>query len=170
MTTLNYATYDDDTLSVVCPTCRAAATAQCLVKKPTGGMEFISQPHPARVDLAHGFIWHCAACDITTTRDHIVQELIPEERIGTCKPVESAQLPPTSTAIVQWPVSETDTDIAFEQAPDVDVGSVLLIDAEYMTVNDISNADNIGVDRGTHGTTAAAHEAGAIASIWSPQE
>lgn len=75
---------------------------------------------------------------------------------------------PTETAFVQWDVAETDTDIALT-APlpaTVLVGSVFLIDAEYMDVVDISNVDNPGVTRGTRGSTVATHAAGAEVSIW----
>jgi hypothetical protein len=74
---------------------------------------------------------------------------------------------PTETGIVQWPVAEADTDIALTTAPTtVQVGSVFLIDAEYMDVTDISNIDNPGVSRAAHGTVAAAHAAGVEVSIW----
>jgi hypothetical protein len=74
---------------------------------------------------------------------------------------------PTETATVQWDVAETDTDIALTPpAPLLTVGSVFLIDTEYMTVVDVSNADNPGVTRATHGSTVATHTAGAQVSIW----
>ena len=74
---------------------------------------------------------------------------------------------PTETGTVQWAIKPTDTDIALTAAPTtVVIGSVLLIDSEYMAVNNVSNPDNIGVQRGTNGSVAAAHEAGAAVSIW----
>jgi len=83
--TINYEEYDDETLSVVCPECRAAVSGECLIKKPTGGMQYSTVPHRARVDLAHGIEWYCAACDVKTTVYHIVTILSEEERIGSCK-------------------------------------------------------------------------------------
>jgi hypothetical protein len=78
---------------------------------------------------------------------------------------------PTETGIVQWPVAEADTDIALTTAPTtVQVGSVFLIDDEYMDVTDISNIDNPGVSRAAHGTVAAAHAAGVEVSIWGTAE
>jgi hypothetical protein len=76
---------------------------------------------------------------------------------------------PTETNVVQWPVGLADTDIAFTTAPaTVVVDSVFLIDAEYMTVVDVSNADNPGVTRGAHESIIAEHAAGAVISIWPP--
>jgi hypothetical protein len=70
---------------------------------------------------------------------------------------------------VQWDVAVTDTDIPFTTPPTtVVIGSVFLIDSEYMTVNDVSNVDNPGVERGTHGSEPAAHTAGTEISVWSP--
>jgi hypothetical protein len=73
----------------------------------------------------------------------------------------------TETATVQWPVAETDTDIALVSAPTtVVVGSTLLIDSEFMTVTDVSNPDNPGVARGALGSTVTAHAAGVEVKIW----
>jgi hypothetical protein len=77
---------------------------------------------------------------------------------------------PSETAAVQWPVGIADTDIAFVTTPaTVVIDSVFLIDAEYMTVVDLSSPDNPGVTRGTYGSTAAEHAAGAPIYIWAPQ-
>jgi hypothetical protein len=76
---------------------------------------------------------------------------------------------PTETNVVQWPVGLADTDIAFTTAPaTVVVDSTFLIDAEYMTVVDVSNIDNPGVTRGAHESIIAEHAAGAVISIWPP--
>ena len=77
---------------------------------------------------------------------------------------------PSETNAVQWAVTLGDTDIAFATPPTtVVIDSVFLIDAEYMTCNDISNFDNPGVVRGTYGSTAAAHDPGAAIYVWAPQ-
>ena len=74
---------------------------------------------------------------------------------------------PTETGEVQWPVAQTDTDIALVSTPaTVVVGSVLLIDSEYMLVNDVSNPDNPGVDRGALNSMISPHPAGAEVTIW----
>jgi hypothetical protein len=73
----------------------------------------------------------------------------------------------TETATLQWPVAETDTDIALTSTPTtVVVGSMLLVDSEYMTVTDVSNLDNPGVARGALGSAITAHAAGAEVKIW----
>lgn len=75
--------------------------------------------------------------------------------------------PPDETLIVQWEVKVQDTDIA-TTTPSLMavVGSLLRIDDEYMVVTDVSNPDNLGVARGSLGSTAAAHAAGASVAIW----
>jgi hypothetical protein len=47
--------YDEQTLSIVCPDCRAAITARCLADKPggMGGKVFLPAPHRNRVVAAH---------------------------------------------------------------------------------------------------------------------
>jgi len=76
---------------------------------------------------------------------------------------------PTETGVLQWDLAITDTDVPLSTPPTtVVVGSVFLIDTEYMTVSDISNIDNPKVTRATHGSTVAAHAAGAAISIWGP--
>lgn len=75
---------------------------------------------------------------------------------------------PTETNTVQWAVKETDTDIALASTPEsVDVGSVFLIDDEYMTVASIANPDNPAVVRGAYNTVPAIHAAGVEVQIWS---
>jgi hypothetical protein len=44
--------YDIQTLSVVCPVCKAAITGRCLQSKLCG-MEYMNEPHEARCKLAH---------------------------------------------------------------------------------------------------------------------
>jgi hypothetical protein len=91
------------------------------------------------------------------------QEPTPPEPPPTEDPIE--------TAVVQWPVKETDTDIALASVPTtVVVGSIFLIDLEYMVVIDVSNPDNPKVMRATNGSAIAAHEAGAEVSIWGPAD
>lgn len=93
----NYTQYDEQTLSVACPVCRAMAGEECAV-----GGEKMPFPHAQRVDLAYSPVWYCAACDVKTTRQHIVNVLNEPERIGTCKataeipeePPEDTQPPP----------------------------------------------------------------------------
>jgi hypothetical protein len=53
---MNYDNYDEETLSVVCPDCRAAIGAKCLGPKSggMGGMVWLSSPHRNRVLAAHG--------------------------------------------------------------------------------------------------------------------
>jgi hypothetical protein len=46
-------TYDEATLSLVCPVCRAAATAKCLARKSTGGVGWMEEPHAERFIAAH---------------------------------------------------------------------------------------------------------------------
>ena len=78
---------------------------------------------------------------------------------------------PVETNAVQWPVKEIDTDIALASTPmTVVVGSIFLIDLEYMVVIDVSNPDNPKVTRGTNGSGVATHEAGAAVSIWGPAD
>jgi hypothetical protein len=106
------------------------------------------------------------------TPNQKVQTLSRQGQDDVTYPIEGAEPEPppsgepTGTATLQWDVQETDTDIALTEATAVTVGSVFLIDSEYMTVNDVSNADNPGVTRATHGSTVAAHTAGTQVSIW----
>jgi hypothetical protein len=74
---------------------------------------------------------------------------------------------PTETGVLQWPLKTTDTDVPLATPPTtVALGSVFLIDTEYMTVTDISNIDNPAVTRATNGSVIDAHDAGAAVSIW----
>lgn len=41
--------YTAEILSIVCPECCAAITGKCLVRRPSGGMEYRKSPHMARV-------------------------------------------------------------------------------------------------------------------------
>ena len=73
----------------------------------------------------------------------------------------------TETGFVQWAVGVADTDIALQEpSTTAVVGSLLLIDAEWMTVNDISNEDNLAVTR----TAPVEHDAGAEVQIFAPAE
>jgi hypothetical protein len=45
--------YDEATLSIVCPVCKAAVTAKCLTKKSTGGTSWMEEPHAERFIAAH---------------------------------------------------------------------------------------------------------------------
>jgi hypothetical protein len=87
---------------------------------------------------------------------------------GGGPPPEVPSGEPSETNQVQWDVKEADTDIALVTAPStaVVVGSVFLIDLEYMTVGDISNVDNPGVTRGTYSSTVTTHTAGTPVTIW----
>jgi hypothetical protein len=83
-------------------------------------------------------------------------------------PLEPPTGDPSETNTTQWAVKETDTDIALASMPTtVVVGSVFLIDEEYMTVASVSNPENPAVVRGAYNTVPATHEAGAAVSIWS---
>ena len=75
---------------------------------------------------------------------------------------------PTETATLQWPLKETDVDVPLTTTPEtVVVGSIFLIDAEYMTVSDVSNSDNPVVTRATRGSLLDYHPGGAEVTIWS---
>lgn len=79
--------------------------------------------------------------------------------------------PPDETLIVQWDVKAEDTDIA-STTPSLMavVGSLICIDDEMMIVTNVSNPDNLGVTRGSLGSTVEAHAAGATISIWAATE
>lgn len=73
----------------------------------------------------------------------------------------------TETRFTQWVVAPTDTDIALDQpAGTAVVGSVFLIEQEWMTVSDISNVDNPAVER----TAPVEHPAGAEVEVYGPAE
>jgi hypothetical protein len=76
---------------------------------------------------------------------------------------------PGEPGVLQWAISSDDTDVPLAPpVPAVAVGSTFKLDAEYMTVTDISNADNPKVTRGGRGSAPAAHAQGAAITIWPP--
>ena len=88
-------------------------------------------------------------------------------RAGTKSAKETPTTPPTETLAVQWVVKVSDTDIALT-APSTTAtaGCPLKIDDEWMTVKNLTNMDNLPVDRGAFGSTPAQHEAGAAVAIY----
>jgi len=54
--TMNFDSYDPETLAIQCPECNAAANGRCLTPKPggMGGMVWMDAPHRSRVLKAHG--------------------------------------------------------------------------------------------------------------------
>lgn len=81
-----------------------------------------------------------------------------------------SELGESEIATTQWTVQKTDTDIALAAVPTtVEVGSVFLIDLEYMKVTDVSNVDNPVVERGSFGTAIVEHSAGTKIIIWASE-
>ena len=68
-------------------------------------------------------------------------------------------------------VADTDGENAFGQTPRLSPGQLLRIDSEFVQVYKIDDGTNtLTVQRGVHGSTAAAHDAGADVEVWQVED